>query len=63
MVIDDVPVPEMVAPELPAVAAIVPSPTDSVTDIEPEPASTSEIESPVPFSVSADLRLPRTMPA
>ena len=53
MVIDDVPVPEMVAPELPAVAAIVPSPTDSVTDIEPEPASTSEIESPVPLSVSA----------
>ena len=49
MVIDDVPVPEMVAPESPAVAAMVPSPTESVTDIEPEPASTSEIERPVPF--------------
>ena len=46
MVIDDVPVPVTVAPKSPAVAAMVPSPTDSVTDIEPEPASTSEIERP-----------------
>ena len=41
------------APLVPAVTVRVPSPTDRVTVIEPAPASTSLIESPVFFSVSA----------
>ena len=40
-------------PAVPAVTVSVPSVTASVTLMEPEPASTSEIDSPVFLSVSA----------
>ena len=48
---DDVPLPATPAPLSPAVAVSVPSITESVTVIGPEPASTSLIEKPPPLSI------------
>ena len=52
MVTDEVPLLVTIAPLVPAVTVSVPSVTASVTVMEPEPASTSLIDSPVFFSVS-----------
>ena len=49
IVTDEVPLLLTVAPLVPAVTFSVPSVTDSVTVTEPEPASTSLIDSPVFF--------------
>ena len=51
IVTDEVPELVTTAPLVPAVTLSVPSVTASVTLMEPEPASTSLIDSPVPLSV------------
>ena len=53
IVTDEVPELVTTAPLVPAVTVSVPSVTASVTLMEPEPASTSDIDSPVFLSVSA----------
>ena len=51
MVTDEVPELVTTAPLVPAVTVSVPSVTASVTLMEPEPASTSDIDRPVLLSV------------
>ena len=63
IVTDELPVLVTTAPLVPAVTVSVPSVTASVTVIEPEPASTSEIDRPLFLRLSAICSVWRSSPA